>query len=203
MSKVLLRTFFFISIVFCNAVYADSIIAESSEIDDTVVPKLLVDNASQVSHNIPAEKQFNYSQHRRPTSSAPLHVQSQAAASCTWEMVGIKHNVNPSLLYAIAKTESGLNPNAINKNSNGSYDIGLMQINSSWLPTLARYGVYRESLFDPCISLDVGAWILSENIRKMGNNWTAIGAYNARSDVKRIRYAQSVYKNLPVSVQTH
>ena len=37
---------------------------------------------------------------------------------------------NPSIMLAIAKAESGLNPLATNKNKNGTRDTGLMQINS-------------------------------------------------------------------------
>ena len=56
------------------------------------------------------------------------------------------HRVNPRLLRVIAQHESGMRPTAVNRNSNGSEDIGLMQINTSWLPTLARYGIRREHL---------------------------------------------------------
>ncbi len=37
---------------------------------------------------------------------------------------------NPSIMIAVAKAESGLNPLATNRNKNGTRDIGLMQINS-------------------------------------------------------------------------
>ena len=72
---------------------------------------------------------------------------------CSWEGVAQKYSVNHFLLYSIAKTESNLNPVAIGRNSNGSYDIGLMQINSSWLPKLRQYGITEEHLLDPCVSL--------------------------------------------------
>ncbi len=62
------------------------------------------------------------------------------------------HRLNPRLLRAIAQHESGMRPDAINRNSNGSEDIGLMQINSSWLPKLAQYGIRREHLFNACVS---------------------------------------------------
>jgi len=114
-----------------------------------------------------------------------------------WEQAAHRYGVNTYLLYAIAKTESNLNPNAINRNANGSYDIGLMQINSSWLPTLRRYGVTEKDLYDPCISIQVGAWILGNNMQRMGNSWNAVGAYNAKSPQLRAKYALKVYKNLP------
>jgi len=37
---------------------------------------------------------------------------------------------NPSIMIAVAKAESGLNPLATNRNKNGTRDIGLMMINS-------------------------------------------------------------------------
>ncbi|MET3133310.1 soluble lytic murein transglycosylase-like protein [Oxalobacteraceae bacterium GrIS 1.11] len=122
------------------------------------------------------------------------------AAAC-WEEAGAKYGVNPYLLYAIAKTESHLNPLALNRaNGNGSYDVGLMQINSSWLPTLRKYGIEEKQLYDACTSIHVGAWILSQNMRRLGNSWAAVGAYNARSPTHRLAYALKVYKNIPPAV---
>lgn len=119
---------------------------------------------------------------------------------CTWESVARKWNVNPHVLYAIAKTESSLNPHAINRsNANGTEDIGLMQINSWWLPRLAKMGVTRGDLFKPCVSLDVAGWILSQNMARHGNTWKAIGAYNAVTPSKQQRYAEKVFKNLSIA----
>jgi len=118
------------------------------------------------------------------------------AAAC-WEEAAARYGVHPYLLYAIAKTESGLNPKAMNRNKNGSYDLGLMQINSSWFRTLCKYGIEEQHLLDPCTSIHVGAWILAQNIRRMGNSWEAVGAYNASKPAIRLRYAQKVYANLP------
>lgn len=81
---------------------------------------------------------------------------------------------------------------AVNQNKDGSRDIGHMQINSRWLPVLKRYGIDEQRLFDSCINTYVGAWILAKNIRSIGYNWEAIGAYNAVSPDKRARYARKV-----------
>ena len=121
-------------------------------------------------------------------------------ASACWEEVAAWYGVNVHLLYAIAKTESNLNPVAMNRNKNGSYDIGLMQINSSWLPTLKKYGVDEKTLKDPCINLQVGAWILSQNMQRLGTTWEAVGAYNAHNPQLRLKYARKVYRNIPTEV---
>jgi soluble lytic murein transglycosylase-like protein len=118
-------------------------------------------------------------------------------AHACWEQVANWYGVNVHLLYAIAKTESNLNPSAKNHNKNGSYDIGLMQINSSWLPILKKYGIDESRLGDPCVNLQVGAWILSQNMQRMGPTWEAVGAYNARNPKLRIEYARRVYRNIP------
>lgn len=122
---------------------------------------------------------------------------SATPGQCTWESVARKWQVNPHVLYAIAKTESNLNPRAVNRsNANGSEDIGMMQINSWWLPQLAKLGITRADLFVPCVSLDVAGWILSQNMERHGNTWKAIGAYNAVTPSKQQIYAEKVFKNI-------
>jgi len=99
------------------------------------------------------------------------------------------------LLWGVAKVESGFNPRALNtKNANGTWDIGLMQINSRWLPVLSRYGIRAEDLWDICTNIMVGAWVMAQNIHRMGWRWEAIGAYNARSKDKRVKYAWKIYR---------
>ena len=118
-------------------------------------------------------------------------------ASACWEEAASYYGVSAHLLYAIAKTESGLNPRAINRsNKNGTYDIGLMQINSRWLPMLLKHGIEEQQLYDPCTSIQVAAWILADNMRRMGSTWEAVGAYNARDAALRVKYAWKVYRNL-------
>lgn len=111
-----------------------------------------------------------------------------------------RHFKLPSLLLrAIAQTESGGDPKAVNRaNRNGSYDVGLMQINSSWLPTLAQWKVAEKDLYDPCISAYVGAWILADNMARLGPVWRAVGAYNARTPSLQLRYVKRVQKQLEI-----
>ena len=99
-------------------------------------------------------------------------------ATC-WKDASRTYGIPEDVLMAIAKTESNFNPDAKNVNKNGSVDIGLMQINSDWLPELNKYDISRKDLeSDACLNLKVGAWILSNNVKRLGWNWDAIGAYN-------------------------
>ncbi|AOK42593.1 lytic transglycosylase domain-containing protein [Burkholderia vietnamiensis] len=116
-------------------------------------------------------------------------------ADCLDDAATYQH-INPKLVRAIAQYESQMRPSAVNRNANGSEDIGLMQINSAWLPKLAQYGIRREHLFNACVNAYVGAWILAANIRQFGPNWKAVGAYNATTPSKQLVYASAIYRRL-------
>ncbi|HEY5974690.1 MAG TPA: lytic transglycosylase domain-containing protein [Geobacteraceae bacterium] len=120
----------------------------------------------------------------------------QAAEFC-FEDAGQEFRISPLLLESIARTESSLNPRAMNRNSNGSVDYGLMQINSFWVKA---YGLSSEDLLnDPCYNTKIGAWVLKQCIDRYGYNWEAVGCYNATSKGKRARYAWKVFNNLAKS----
>lgn len=113
---------------------------------------------------------------------------------CFWD-AGAYYRVNPLLLWGIAKVESNFNPFAVNRNKNGSVDYGLMQINSIWISELKKAGVIKseKDLFDPCVSIYAGAWILAQCIRDYGYTWKAVGCYHSRNPERNIKYARKVY----------
>jgi len=111
-----------------------------------------------------------------------------------FEEAGREFNISPLLLESIARTESNLNPKAVNQNSNGSKDFGLMQINSYWVRTLAM--PVDKLMNDACYNTRVGAKVLRGCIDSNGYNWNAVGCYNASTKSKRAKYAWKVFKNL-------
>lgn len=107
-----------------------------------------------------------------------LTMSCSSQADC-WVLAGQRYQIEPELLQAIAIVESGLNQYALNKNNNGTVDIGLMQINSSHFPLLKQYNITDVKLRDdPCQNVIVGAWLLADNFRRQGYNWDAVGMYN-------------------------
>ncbi|CAJ0692729.1 MULTISPECIES: lytic transglycosylase domain-containing protein [Ralstonia] len=102
------------------------------------------------------------------------------------------HGVNAQVLRAIGYQESHLNPQAHNRNRNGSEDLGMFQINTIHLPELSRYGIGRQALYDPCVSAYVAAWHLARKVQLHGNSWHAIGAYHSESAGENGIYARAV-----------
>ena len=118
---------------------------------------------------------------------------SYAYAFC-FEEAGAQYGINPQILRAIAKVESNNNPAAINMNTNGTYDFGLMQINSLWAATIGKER--WNSLGDACSNAKTGAWILSMCMNKYGYTWKGIGCYNSQTPGKRDRYSKLVFDQL-------
>jgi hypothetical protein len=116
------------------------------------------------------------------------------AYSFCFEEAGAQYGINPQILRAIAKVESNFNPRAVNKNSNGTFDFGLMQINSSWAATLGKER--WNSLGDACSNTKTGAWILSMCMNKYGYTWKAIGCYNSQTPGKRDKYSKMVFDQI-------
>jgi soluble lytic murein transglycosylase-like protein len=135
---------------------------------------------------------------------------SQAWAFC-FDEAAAKYNLNADLLRGIAKVESGMRAGAMNmehQKRTGSYDIGLMQINSGWLPVLAKEGITREALIgDACVNVKVGARILAKTMEKEGRDWNGVGAYNAvcsqlkgkACEKARMNYASKVWRAMQTS----
>lgn len=102
---------------------------------------------------------------------------------------GEEYGINPALLQAIANVEGG-DPSAVHRNKNGSYDFGVMQINSFWASVLGLDA--WSQLRDPCTNVRTGAWILAQCMNRHGYSWEGVGCYNATDPEKRARYARRV-----------
>jgi len=128
-----------------------------------------------------------------------LFASMPAMANC-WTEAEHHFGIEARLLKAIAITESNMNPAATGRNTNGSRDIGLMQINSIHLPRLHKLGIDERRLYeDTCVSVMVGASVLADMMKQFGYSWEAVGAYNAGPakgrQPLRMRYAQKVWDN--------
>jgi soluble lytic murein transglycosylase len=93
--------------------------------------------------------------------------------------VADKYNIDPYLLAAVARTESGFNPQA----ESGDGALGLMQLlpsTAKWVTTLDGWkGPKNPTLIDPQDSLELGACYLAYLQHTLEPPIAAIAAYNA------------------------
>lgn len=100
--------------------------------------------------------------------------------------IAVTYDVSASLIEAVAMIESrGVNPGKVGPNKNGTYDLGIMQINTYWLnrnnlAAVLRYGIDEQQLLNnDCTNVAVGAWILKQNLLANDDNVrAALSAYN-------------------------
>lgn len=98
------------------------------------------------------------------------------------------HRVNQHILRAVLKVESGLNPKAIGRNSNGTMDVGIGGKNSMHFKELSKYGINPDDLLDPCVGTYVAAWDIKKAISKFGNTWFGIATYHSVTPYYNERY---------------
>jgi soluble lytic murein transglycosylase-like protein len=129
------------------------------------------------------------------SAEGPIRAELKEPAPCV-APASQYHRVNPWVLRAILKVESDFNPIALNRNANGSVDLGIAQINSIHLPDLARWGVAPASLMDGCVGTYVAAWHLSRQIQKHGNSWFGVASYHSTAPCQNTRYAGLLWNAL-------
>lgn len=128
-------------------------------------------------------------------SLGALPTQQSESAPCV-AAAARYHGVNPWVLRAILKVESDFNPRAMNRNANGTFDVGMAQINSVHFAELGRWGIAPGNLMDGCVATYVAAWHLSKQIRKYGNSWFAVASYHSTSPCQNSRYAGLLWNAL-------
>lgn len=100
-------------------------------------------------------------------------------------------HVPATIIVSVMKIENGWNGAAI-RNKNGTYDLGVMQVNSSWLSQLTKYGITKNDLqFDPCINVHTATWILAKGLAK-GEGWQGVGNYHSATPIHNLQYRQKV-----------
>jgi hypothetical protein len=107
-----------------------------------------------------------------------------------------RYGAQPDIVRALIKTEGGVT-GKVSWNRNGSYDMGLMQINSINLPEMARYGISGSMLINnECLNIFIGTFLLQRNILQTGNFWYGVGSYHSKTPAKNIAYQYRVWNQL-------
>lgn len=121
---------------------------------------------------------------------------SKILAACLM-LAAQTYEVPPAVLVGIYKVEGGQVGQEV-RNTNGTYDLGPMQINTVWMPDLAqRWGVSTETARswvrdDACTNVGVAAWIFRNHLRETDSISQAIAHYHSRTPLHGTKYKAKV-----------
>jgi soluble lytic murein transglycosylase-like protein len=110
-------------------------------------------------------------------------ITAQALALCIFTAAQT-YSVPPTVILGVLNVESG-RVGMASPNTNGTYDLGPMQINTIWVPELANYWRVSEKTAlrwvrdDACVNIGVGAWILRKKMNESGSLVGGIAGYHS------------------------
>lgn len=87
-------------------------------------------------------------------------------------------------------------------NTNGTHDLGPLQVNSFWVTKLSVLvdrdpGLVRNWLInDPCFNVQAAKWIFLSGLRISGSYWEAVGVYHSPTPWRQERYRRNVARRL-------
>lgn len=114
------------------------------------------------------------------------------------------YEVPPAVLVGIYKAEGGKVGQEV-ANTNGSFDLGPMQINTIWLPELAqKWGVSKERARelvrdDACTNVNVAAGILRSHLDETQDLAQALQHYHSRTPKFGEKYKKRVLELMSVN----
>ena len=94
------------------------------------------------------------------------------------------HGLDPALVWAVVKQESGGRPDVTNLNTNGTRDHGLMQLNDGgtaqwlWKNVFPDEPFSIEALYCPENNMKLGMWLLAYLDSKYESKHAVLTAYN-------------------------
>lgn len=123
--------------------------------------------------------------YRQPESKAAVewfytHVTNNRDVALAVLKEADKNDIPVSLAFSLAHTESNYKVTAVHKNTNGSIDRGLFQLNNQTFPKLEA-----DDFFDPKISAKYGLSHLRFCMNTAGNEIAALAMYNAGTNKVR------------------
>jgi hypothetical protein len=107
------------------------------------------------------------------------------------------HNWLEKTLWGLREQEAGWLGAEV-ANSNGTHDLGPLQINSWWVPRIAKlvgrpeHQVRHWLRHDACFNAEAARWIFLSGFHTTGNYWKAVGIYHSPTAWRQRVYAAKV-----------
>ena len=110
------------------------------------------------------------------------------------------HKIPPAVIVILLNVEGG-SVGAVSPNTNGTVDIGPMQVNTIWVPQVAEHwnatpdATYRALRDDFCANVEAGSWILRQALDEAhGDFWGGVGFYHSHDPSYRADYLRKVLR---------
>jgi len=110
----------------------------------------------------------------------------QHVAACLQAASAAAH-VPRGVLLVLLYVEGG-RPGTVSPNSNGTADLGPMQVNTSWVGKIATHWrstpdrTYAALRDNACANIEAGSWILGQALNEArGDLWQAVAYYHSRT----------------------
>ena len=112
------------------------------------------------------------------------------------------NRIPPGVILILLNVEGGM-LGRVSANTNGTVDIGPMQVNDIWLPELAAH--WRASLADTlhalrdnfCANVEAGSWILRRGLDEAhGDLWGGVGYYHSHDPEHEAAYLRAVLREV-------
>lgn len=87
-------------------------------------------------------------------------------------------------------------------NTNGTHDLGPLQINTWWVPRIARligrpeHQVRHWLRYDACFNAEAARWIFLSGLEATGDYWKAVGTYHSPTRWRQRSYAAKVANHM-------
>ena len=124
------------------------------------------------------------------SAEARIHACLTAAADA--------YRLPAALILILLKVEGG-RLGSVSSNTNDTVDIGPMQVNTIWVPLIARHwrttpqAAYAALRNNFCANVEGGTWILRQALDDArGDFWSGVGLYHSHSPVHKDAYLRKV-----------
>lgn len=115
-------------------------------------------------------------------------------------LVAHLYQLPPRVLPSIQAVEGGT-PGSVSRNTDGTDDLGVMQINTIWLPALSRISglaepVVRDRLINrPCFNIAAAGVIMRSYLEEShGDLMEAVGNYHSHTPTLHSAYRRRIVK---------
>ena len=142
-----------------------------------------------------------------PTVPADTPIEVRASLERKTELTNVclariseRYQVHPIILSLVARVEGGWAGARI-KNTNATFDLGKMQINTIHLPELRKYGLTEKMVQNnDCINVGVSAWYIRRvtvDQTAMGTEdyFRAIARYHSKNEPHITRYTNKLMES--------